>query len=84
MKGRYGPYVTDGNKNVKIPKDVEPADLTVEDCQKMIAEAPDRPRRGAKKKASKKKVAKKKAAKKKTTRKKTKKKAAKKPSETTS
>ena len=79
LKGRYGPYVTDGNKNVKIPKDVEPADLTVEDCQKMIAEAPDRPRRGAKKKASKKK-----AAKKKTTRKKTKKKAAKKPSETTS
>ena len=54
LKGRYGPYVTDGNKNVKIPKDVEPADLTVEDCQKMIAEAPDRPRRGAKKKASKK------------------------------
>ena len=84
LKGRYGPYVTDGNKNVKIPKDVEPADLTVEDCQKMIAEAPDRPRRGAKKKASKKKVAKKKATKKKTTRKKTKKKTAKKPSKTTS
>jgi len=79
LKGRYGPYVTDGNKNVKIPKDVEPADLTVEDCQKMIAEAPDRPRRGAKKKASKKK-----ATKKKTSKKKTKKKTAKKPSETTS
>jgi len=84
LKGRYGPYVTDGNKNVKIPKDVEPADLTVEDCQKMIAEAPDRPRRGAKKKASKKKAAKKKATKKKTTRKKTKKKTAKKASETSS
>lgn len=88
LKGRYGPYVTDGNKNVKIPKDVEPADLSVEDCQKMIAEAPDRPRRGAKKKAkkkaSKKKAAKKKATKKKTTRKKTKKKTAKKASETTS
>ena len=80
LNGRYGPYVTDGNKNVKVPKDVEPADLTVEDCQKMIAEAPDRPRRGAKKKASKKK-----ATKKKTTRKKTKKKkTAKKPSEKTS
>jgi len=84
LNGRYGPYVTDGNKNVKVPKDVEPADLTVEDCQKMIAEAPDRPRRGAKRKASKKKVAKKKATKKKTARKKTKKKTAKKPSETTS
>jgi DNA topoisomerase-1 len=84
LKGRYGPYVTDGNKNVKIPKDIDPAVLTVEDCQQMIAEAPDRPRRGAKKKASKKKAAKKKATKKKTTRKKTKKKTAKKPSETTS
>ncbi len=80
LKGRYGPYVTDGNKNVKVPKDIEPADLTVEDCQKMIAEAPDRPRRGARKK----KASKKKAAKKKTSKKKTKKKAAKKPSETTS
>jgi DNA topoisomerase-1 len=80
LNGRYGPYVTDGNKNVKVPKDVEPADLTVEDCQKMIAEAPDRPRRGAKKKASKKKVTKKKTSKKKTKKKKT----AKKPSETTS
>jgi DNA topoisomerase I len=77
LNGRYGPYVTDGNKNVKIPKDIEPVDLTVEDCQKMIAEAPDRPRRGAKKKASKKKVAKKtkkRATKKKSTKMKTKKK----------
>ncbi len=57
LNGRYGPYVTDGNKNVKVPKDVEPANLTAEDCQKMIAEAPDRPRRGAKKKTGKKKMA---------------------------
>jgi DNA topoisomerase-1 len=74
LNGRYGPYVTDGHKNVKVPKDVEPADLTVEDCQKMIAEAPDRPRRGAKKKASKKKASKKKVIKKNSTSKKTKKK----------
>jgi len=80
LNGRYGPYVTDGNKNVKVPKDVEPADLTVEDCQKMIAEAPDRPRRGAKKKAGKKKATKKKTSKKKTKKKKT----AKKPSNKTS
>ena len=42
LNGRYGPYVTDGNKNVKIPKDVKPESLTLEDCQKMIAEAPER------------------------------------------
>lgn len=78
LNGRYGPYVTDGNKNVKVPKDIEPADLTVEDCKKMIAEAPDRPRRGAKKKATKK--TKKKTTKKKSTKKKGK--TAEKPSET--
>lgn len=64
LNGPYGPYVTDGNKNVKVPKDVVPADLTLENCQKMIDEAVDRPRRGAKKKATK-KVAKSKASKKK-------------------
>ena len=71
LNGPYGPYVTDGNKNVKVPKDIEPVTLTVADCLKMIAEAPDRPRRGAKKKASKKKVVSKKVGKKKTTKKKT-------------
>jgi DNA topoisomerase I len=81
LNGRYGPYVTDSNKNVKVPKDIEPASLSVADCQKMIAEAPDRPRRGAKKKASKKKVVSKKVSKKKTTKKSAKKKAAKKTSE---
>ena len=85
LNGRYGPYVTNGNKNVKVPKDIEPADLTLEDCKKMIAEAPDRPRRGGKKKASKKKATAKKTSKKankKTgTRKKVKRKAAKKISE---
>lgn len=56
LNGRYGPYVTDGEKNAKIPKDVEPKSLTLEDCQRMIAEAPVS-RRGKKKTA--KKVAKK-------------------------
>lgn len=73
LNGRYGPYVTDGNKNVKIPKDIEPTDLTVEDCQKMITDAPERPRRRSKKKATKKKVTSKKTTKKTGARKKTKK-----------
>ena len=45
LNGRYGPYITDGNKNVRIPKDREPAALTLEECQTMIAEAPEK-RRG--------------------------------------
>ncbi len=77
LNGRYGPYITDGNKNAKIPKDREPASLTLTECEKLIEEAPER--KGKKKKAAKKKVAKKKAVRKKASKKKTvKKKAAKK------
>ena len=28
LRGRYGPYITDGNKNARIPKDQEPETLT--------------------------------------------------------
>lgn len=54
LNGRYGPYVTDGKKNAKIPKDMEPAKLSLNEAQKILAEAPAR-RRG-KKKARKKKA----------------------------
>ena len=69
LNGRYGPYITDGEKNARIPKDVEPAELTLEHCRKLLEEAPARKRRGVKKKAVK-KAAKKKAARKKSTKKK--------------
>lgn len=49
LKGRYGPYVTDGKKNGKIPKDVEPADLTLEQCEEIIARTPAKKRRPKKK-----------------------------------
>jgi len=45
LNGRYGPYVTDGKKNAKIPKDREPASLTLEESQTLLAEAPARGRR---------------------------------------
>lgn len=76
LRGRYGPYITDGNKNAKIPKDKEPEDLTQAECEELIAAAPDRKRR--KKKTAKKKVAKKKTAKKKAKKKTSKKKTGKK------
>jgi DNA topoisomerase-1 len=73
LNGRYGPYITDGNKNAKVPKDQEPKSLSLEDCQAALAAAPERRGRkkaAAKKAAAKKKTAsKKKAAKKKTTKK---------------
>ena len=80
LNGRYGPYVTDGEKNGRIPKDIEePKTLTLEDCQELLKNA--KPIRGkkktAKKKATKNKVTKK-AAKKKTSKKKASKKTTKK------
>jgi DNA topoisomerase-1 len=78
LKGRYGPFVTDGKRNASVPKDQEPEKLTLEECQKMLAEAPPKGRRGkfGKKKAGGKKTAAKKTGKKKASKKKTSKKKA--------
>jgi len=35
LNGRYGPYIQIGKRNVKIPKDVDPAALTLEECLKL-------------------------------------------------
>ncbi|MGE5310081.1 MAG: type I DNA topoisomerase [Sphaerimonospora mesophila] len=45
LKGRYGPYITDGTKNAKIPKDREPSSITAEEAKELIAAAPDKPKR---------------------------------------
>jgi DNA topoisomerase-1 len=42
LNGRYGPYVTNGKKNAKIPKDREPKSLTLEECRVLIEQAPER------------------------------------------
>ena len=42
LNGRFGPYVTDGKKNAKIPKDVEPKSITHEQAKEMIASAPEK------------------------------------------
>lgn len=52
LRGRYSPYITDGNKNARIPKDREPESLTQAECEELIAAAPDR-LRGRKKTESK-------------------------------
>jgi DNA topoisomerase-1 len=51
LNGRYGPYITDGKKNAKIPKDREPASLTLEESQTLLAEAPARGKRRARRKS---------------------------------
>ena len=42
LNGRYGPYITDGKKNAKIPKDIEPKAVTFEIAKKALDEAPER------------------------------------------
>lgn len=37
LNGRFGPYITDGKKNVKVPKDQDPKKLTVDECQKLLS-----------------------------------------------
>jgi DNA topoisomerase-1 len=46
LNGRYGPYITDGEKNARIPKDKEPRELTEAECVELLAAAPNRPKRG--------------------------------------
>ena len=75
LNGRYGPYITDGKKNAKIPKDQKPEEITHEQAKQMITDAPAAKTKGrfakrttaapkARKSAAKKTTAKKPAAKK--------------------
>lgn len=40
LNGRFGPYITDGRKNAKIPKDIDPTSVTHDDAKKLLAAAP--------------------------------------------
>jgi len=40
LNGPYGPYVTDGKKNVRLAKTVDPKKLTEEEAVELIANAP--------------------------------------------
>jgi DNA topoisomerase-1 len=52
LNGRYGPYITDGKKNAKIPKDRDPKSLTLEECAALIEAAPFRPKGGFRRKTN--------------------------------
>jgi DNA topoisomerase-1 len=47
LNGRYGPYIVVAKKNVKIPKDIKPEDLTLEKCIELADATPDdKPKKG--------------------------------------
>ncbi len=66
LNGRFGPYISDGKLNGKIPKDREPASLSLEETLQLLEETgkPARKGFGAKKAVARKTAAKKVAAKK--------------------
>jgi DNA topoisomerase-1 len=45
LNGRWGPYIKAGKENIKIPKDRDPASLTLEECIELAEEAKTKPKR---------------------------------------
>ncbi len=45
VNGPYGPYITDGKKNAKIPEGKDPKTITEDECKKLLEEAPARGKR---------------------------------------
>jgi DNA topoisomerase-1 len=42
-KGRYGPYLKYGERNVKLPRNADPLKITLEECVRLIRETPETP-----------------------------------------
>ena len=50
LNGRWGPYITDGKKNAKIPKDTDPTTISHEQAKQMLEAAPAAKKRFARRK----------------------------------
>jgi DNA topoisomerase-1 len=50
LNGRWGPYISFKKKNYKIPKKMKAEELSLEDCKKIIDEAPELKTKRARKK----------------------------------
>ena len=42
-KGRFGPYLKYGERNVKLPRTADPLKITLDECIRLIAETPETP-----------------------------------------
>jgi DNA topoisomerase-1 len=40
LNGRYGPYITDGKRNARMPKDTDPKTIALDLCRELLANAP--------------------------------------------
>jgi DNA topoisomerase-1 len=52
LNGRYGPYITDGKRNARMPKDTDPKTIALDICRELLAAAPPRGSRFGRKKAA--------------------------------
>jgi DNA topoisomerase-1 len=52
VKGRFGPYITDGKRKARIPRTREPLSLSVFECEAFLAEAEAANPKAGKKKAA--------------------------------
>ncbi len=52
-QGRFGPYVTDGETNVSVPKKLDPAALTLEQASELLEKKRHAPKRNWKRKSGK-------------------------------
>ncbi|QHS10795.1 DNA topoisomerase I [Sinimarinibacterium sp. NLF-5-8] len=66
IKGRFGPYITDGTRRAPVPKNREVDSITALECEAYLAEAAKAPKKGARKTTAAKKTAVRKTATKKT------------------
>ncbi len=56
LNGRFGPYITDGKKNAKIPKDTDPKSVTHAQAKELLKAAPAKSSRRAPRKTAAKKT----------------------------
>ncbi len=49
LKGKWGPYLKAGRKNVKLPKGKKPEELTYDECVELVKKAPAKKRGGRRK-----------------------------------
>lgn len=52
LKGRFGAYITDGKKNVKVPKDTEPSSIAHDQAKELLKAAPARKGRSTRRRST--------------------------------
>ncbi len=52
LNGPYGPYITNGKKNARVPKNLDPAKITEQEAVKLLDQAPAAKNRRFKKRSS--------------------------------